>query len=85
MDILRGKQKTAELKAPAKLSVDSKIKEIIANEAAMAILERYIPGITGNKQLKMAYGMTLRAIQKFPQANISMEQLSEIEKDLAAL
>jgi len=57
----------------------------VESEAAKAVLERHIPGITGDKQLKMAYGMTLRALQKFPQAKISKEQLAGIERDLAAL
>ena len=81
----KGKAQNAQAVDPAKISIDSKIKDIIDNEAAMAILERYIPGIGGNKQLKMAYGMTLRAIQKFPQAGISEEQLTEIEKEFAGL
>ena len=68
-----------------KLSVDSKIKDIMESEAAKAILERHIPGITTDKQLKMAYGMSLRAIQKFPQAGITPEQIEGIEGELAAL
>ena len=68
-----------------KLSVDSKIKDIMESEAAKAILERHIPGITTDKQLKMAYGMSLGAIQKFPQAGITPEQIEGIERELSAL
>lgn len=67
------------------ITIDSKIKEIMANEAAAAILGRVNPAFVKNKQLKMAYGMTLRAAQKFPQAKMSEEQLAEIEKEFAAL
>ena len=83
LDKLLGKHRKQE--AASAITIDSKIREIVENEAARAVLERHIPGMTGDKQLKMAYGMSLRAIQKFPQAGISKEQLTEIEQNFAAL
>ncbi|MCL2095535.1 MAG: phosphotransferase [Oscillospiraceae bacterium] len=85
LDKILGKRKKPEASAAKLITADSKIRDIIENEAAKSILERNIPGITENSQLKMAYGMTLRALQKFPQAKISKERLDEIEKEFAGL
>ena len=67
------------------LSVDSKIKEIVANPTAAEIVDKFVPGFSTNKQMKMCYGITLRAFQKFPQASLSLESLAEIDKELSSL
>ncbi|MCL2048376.1 MAG: phosphotransferase [Defluviitaleaceae bacterium] len=82
LDKLLNRNKKTEI---TEITLDTKIKYIVANQNAAAILERVLPGFTESPQLKLAYGMTLRAIQKFPQANISMEQLEEIGREFAKL
>ena len=67
------------------LSVDSKIKDIVANPTAAEAVEKFVPGFSTNKQMKMCYGITLRAFQKFPQAGLSLEALAEIDKQLTAI
>lgn len=67
------------------LTVDSKIKEIMKNPAAVELMERHSPGFATNPQMKMVQGLTFKALSKFPQAGISAEKLEEIDKDLRAL
>ena len=67
------------------LSVDSKIKDIMKNPEAVALMERLSPGFATNPQMKMVQGLTFRALAKFPQAGISPERLEEIDKALQAL
>ena len=66
-------------------SVDMKLKELMEIPEAVEILEKHIPGMTKSPQLKMGYGMTLRAIAKFPQAKMPKETIDAIEADLQAL
>lgn len=69
----------------AKFSQDSKMKDIVNDPAACAILEQYMPGASKHPQLKMAFGMSLKQIAGFPQAKISKEMLAEIDAKLKAL
>jgi 3-methyladenine DNA glycosylase AlkD len=66
-------------------NVDMKLKEILAIPEAVDILEKHLPGKTKHPQIKMALGMTLRAISKHPQAKISNEAIERIDADLRAL
>ena len=65
--------------------IDMKLKDILEVPGAPEVLEKHIPGLTTNPQLKMGYGMTLRAIAKFPQAGISKEVVEAIDAELQAL
>jgi len=70
------------------ISLDTKIKEIVENPAASAICEKHLPGITKNPMVKMAYGMTLRAVSSLRQAKqlgLTPEILSAIEEEFKAL
>lgn len=67
------------------LSVDSKIKEILKNPKATELMEKHSPGFGTNPQMKMVYGLSLRALSKFPQAGISSEKLEKMDADLKAL
>lgn len=67
------------------LSVDSKVKELLKNEAAADILEKYAPGFKTNPQMKMVQGLTFRALAKFPQAGLKADQVDEIDAALKAL
>ena len=66
------------------ISHDTKIKEIVENPAAREIAEKHLPGITKNPMVKMAYGMTLRAVASLRQARqlgLTPEVLAAIEED----
>jgi hypothetical protein len=67
------------------LSADSKIKEIKKSPEAVEIMEGFTPGFGTDPQMKMVGGLTIRALAKFPQANISKEKLEEIDQALKAL
>lgn len=63
------------------LTVDSKIKELAANEEANAICEEYGFDFM-DKRAKMTYGMTLRALAAFPQTGCTPEKLAELNQKL---
>ncbi len=57
-------------------TLDSKVGEILKDTNAMNVLERYVPGLSGNPMLQMAEGMSLRDLLALPQA----KQLGITEK-----
>jgi hypothetical protein len=67
------------------LSVDSKVKELMKNEAAAELLEKFAPGFKTNPQMKLVQALTFRKLCSFPQAGISAEKLEEIDAALRAL
>jgi len=66
-------------------NIDMKLKQLMAIPAAVEILDKHIPGMSKNPQLKMGYSMTLRQISKFPQAKMPKELIEAIDVDLQAL
>lgn len=67
------------------LSIDSKVKELMKNDAAAEILEKFAPGFKTNPQMKLVQGLTFRKLCSFPQAGIGADKLEEIDKALKAL
>jgi len=70
------------------ITIDSKLKDVVANPAAVEIMEKYIPGFSSNPQLKLGYRMTFKTISKFPQAKqfgLSDEVLAKLLEEWAAL
>ena len=67
------------------LSVDSKVKELMKNDAAAELLEKFAPGFKTNPQMKRVGALTFRKLASFPQAGISPEKLEEIDAALKAL
>jgi hypothetical protein len=69
-------------------SLMSRIKDLITDEGAKAVLEKHVPGISKHPQLPMAYYMTLKEISYYPearQAGLTKEKLAAIEEDLKVL
>ena len=56
------------------LSVDTKVKELMKNEAAADLLEKFSPGFKTNPQMKLVGGLTFRKLASFPQAGLSPEK-----------
>jgi cytochrome P450 len=76
----------AETAAKAKLSTEAtRIGELLGNDAARAVLDKHFPGMSSDKQIGMASGMTLRAVQKFAPGQFSDEALDAVDADLASL
>ena len=70
------------------IGMDTKLKDIMKNPAAVEILEKYIPDFSKNPQLKLGYMMTFRTISKFPQAKqfgLTEEVLASVMEEWAAL
>jgi hypothetical protein len=67
-------------------SAESKMGELLDNAASKTVLAKYLPDLDkGGPMLKMARGMTLKAVAAFPQAKISAEQLKIIDTELKSL
>lgn len=47
------------------LSVDSKVKELMKNEAAADLLEKYAPGFKTNPQMKLVGALTFRKLASY--------------------
>ena len=66
-------------------TANSTLKEVLADPAAKAVLEKHVPGFSNHPLLSMAMGMTLKTIAGFPQAGLSPEKMKAILEDLAKL
>lgn len=64
---------------------NSTLGDLLANDAAKAVLDKYVPGFSTNPMTGMASGFTLTQLAGFPQANISSENLASIVSDLASI
>jgi beta-glucosidase len=71
-------------RAAARLSLDSTVKELLANESARAILDRHVPGFTSNPQISFAQSFTLAQVAGFDKQAFTEDVLRAIAVDLAA-
>ena len=72
--------------ASARLSVDATpIADLLANEAAKAVIDRHIPGLSSHPQISQAGPMTLKAVQPYSGGMITDAMLEAVQRDLAAL
>ena len=67
------------------ISSKSKLREILEDERAVAIIDEYIPGFVDNPELGPVAGMKMRVLLKFPQVDLTKEQVAEIIQRLDAL
>lgn len=63
-------------------SLDSKVKDILKNPEAAAVLDKYSPDASKNPQMKLVGGLTLRKLASFPQSAFLKPHLEELEKEL---
>ena len=54
-------------------------------EAIRAVLEQHFAGISTDKRISMAKGMTMRAMKKFAPDQFTDEALDAVDADLAKL
>ena len=69
----------------AKYTKDSKLKELLDDPEALAILQKYYNVDTKNPLMKMAFGMTLEKCLSFPQVELTDEQKQQLYDELEAL
>ena len=67
------------------ISSKSKLREILEDERAVAIIDEYIPGFVNNPELGPVAGMKMRVLLKFPQVELTKEPVAEIIERLDAL
>ena len=65
--------------------LNSRIRDIMVNEQARAIVDRHIPGASTHPQLDMALEMTLREVSWYPESGLTQEKLKALLEDLARL
>ncbi|MFW9615482.1 hypothetical protein [Aquabacterium sp.] len=66
-------------------SIDSKLGDLLDNEATKAILEKHMPGISTHPQVAMGKGFALSMVAKFSGGLITEEMLQAVAADLSAL
>ncbi len=66
-------------------AADTAIGSLLDDPAAKAILDKHMPGFSGNPQVEMARSMTLKQVQGFAPDQIKDEALAKIDVDLAKL
>jgi hypothetical protein len=71
--------------AAAKLSLDTPIEVLLADERAKAIVEAQIPGIDQHPAYGQFKALSLKTVQPFSQGLITDEMLAKIAEGLAAL
>lgn len=63
----------------------STIGDILDNPAAKAVVDRHLPKVFANPQIKMARPLTLRGLQRFAKDGVSDAALAAIDADFANL
>lgn len=69
----------------AAFSVQSKLGDLLSNDASKAVLEKHLPGISNHPQIAMARGFTLAAVAPLSGGMITAEALQKIDTDLSTL
>jgi hypothetical protein len=66
-------------------SVNSKIRDLIANPEAKAIFDKYAPGMSSDARMEMAMHMSVKSIAPFSQGIITNEKLKAMDEELKKL
>lgn len=72
-------------KPAAKFTLDTPIGELLVNEAAKAVLDKELPGLTQLPQLEMIKGLSLKQLQPYSDGKLTDELLAKTETSLAAI
>jgi len=71
--------------AAAKLTIETPIETLMADENAKAVVDANIPGIEAHPAYSQFKGMSLKQLQPFSQGMITDELLTKVEAGLAEL
>ena len=63
----------------------TRLGDLLKNPAAVAVLEQHFAGISTDKRIGMAKGMTMRAMKKFAPEQFTDEALDAVDVELAKL
>lgn len=72
------------IRKPSGVGIDSPIRDLVNNPAALAVLRKDMPGLVDDPQFDMVKSMTLRQLARFPQAGLNEAKLMSIQADLVA-
>jgi hypothetical protein len=75
----------AEEVSGTRFNENTPIGELLKHEAATAVLEKYMPGISRNPMGGMSGGFTLKQLSAIPQANLPKEKMMKIVADLSEI
>ena len=67
------------------MDINMKVKQLAKSPEAMAVIDKYIPGFSTDRQLKLAYGMTLKSLFDFPQMADYRGIMDDLARDLGAV
>jgi hypothetical protein len=71
--------------AHARLSLDTPVEAIVADQAGKAVLDADLPGVTTHEHYDMFKSMTLRQLSTMAPDKLTAEILAKVEADLAAI
>ncbi|RIK35339.1 MAG: hypothetical protein DCC55_30605 [Chloroflexi bacterium] len=63
----------------------TRIRDLLNDPRAVAVLERHVPGATSHPQLPEALDMTLREVSFYPESGLTPAKLQALVQDLAQL
>ena len=63
----------------------TKLKDVMKSEAAMAVLEKYMPGISENPKLKLGAAMPLDVLAKMAPNFLPPDKVPLMDADLRAI
>ena len=66
-------------------SIESKLGDLLDNDATKAILEKHMPGISTHPQIGMGRGFALSMVAKFSGGLITEDMLQKVNAELSAL
>lgn len=75
----------AETAAPTYSTAQTKLGALLADPQARAVIDRRIPGMTSDRRIGLARGMTLRQIQSHSHGRITDAALADVDQDFARL
>ena len=68
------------------INANSKLRDIIADERAVAIIDEFVPGFMNNTaEMGPCMGMKFSMLIKFPQSGVSKEDQAKLIEKLNAL
>jgi hypothetical protein len=64
---------------------NSTVRQVLADDAARAVLEKHVPGASTHPDLPMAMDMSLVAVAGYPESGITPERLEALVAELEKL
>ena len=68
-----------------KYTEQTRLRDLLEDPRAVAVLEKHLPGATAHPQLSLALDMSLREIAWYPEANLPPAKFKALIEDLGQL